>query len=110
MFPKEEMNMSKKFISILLSMAMVLSMLLVPGTEAMAAGDSRKTVITNITATSNVSKLPVYGKKRENLEINIIEESPAEYNSGGNPNLNKKMSDGSWGLYDSEIGENFEEG
>lgn len=32
--------MSKKFISILLSMAMVLSMLLVPGTEAMAAGDS----------------------------------------------------------------------
>ena len=32
--------MNKKFISILLSMAMVLSMLLVPGTETMAAGDS----------------------------------------------------------------------
>ena len=31
--------MNKKFISILLSMAMVLSMLLVPGMEAMAAGD-----------------------------------------------------------------------
>ena len=58
--------MRKKFISILLSVAMVLSMLLAPGTEAMAAGDSEKTVITNITATSNVSELPVYGKIREN--------------------------------------------
>lgn len=89
---------------------MVLSMLLVPGTEAMAAGDSGKTVITNITATSNVAELPLYGKERENPEINIIEGSPVKYNSGGNPNWNKKMSDGSWGLYDSEIGENFEEG
>ena len=87
LFPKEGMNMRKKFISILLS-----------------------TVITNITATSNVAELPLYGKERENPEINIIEESPAEYNSGGNPNWNKKMPDGSWGLYDSEIGENFEEG
>lgn len=102
--------MSKKFISILLSMAMVLSMLLVPETEAMAAGDSGKTVITNITATSNVSELPVYGKERENPEINIIEGSPAEYNTGGNPNWNKKMPDGSWGRYDSEIGANFVEG
>ena len=102
--------MRKKFISILLSVAMVLSMLLAPGTEAMAAGDSEKTVITNVTATSNVSELPVYGKKRENPEINIIEGSPAEYNTGGTPNWNKKMPDGSWGRYDSEIGANFVEG
>ena len=39
LFPKEGMNMRKKFISILLSVAMVLSMLLASGTEAMAAGD-----------------------------------------------------------------------
>lgn len=39
LFSKEGMNMRKKFISILLSVAMVLSMLLAPGTEAMAAGD-----------------------------------------------------------------------
>lgn len=79
--------MRKKFISILLS-----------------------TVITNITATSNVAELPLYGKERENPEINIIEGSPVKYNSGGNPNWYKKMLDGFWGRYDSEIGANFEEG
>ena len=54
--------MRKKFISILLSMAMVLSMLLVPGTEAMAAGDSGKTVITNITAQTKTIKNLKKGK------------------------------------------------
>lgn len=34
--------MRKKFISILLSVAMVLSMLLAPGTEAMAAGQIKE--------------------------------------------------------------------
>ena len=55
--------MRKKFISILLSMAMVLSMLLAPGTEAMAAGDSGETVITNITAQTKTIKNLKKGKQ-----------------------------------------------
>lgn len=87
--------MRKKLLSIILNLALVLTMIFAMGSVAHAADANGKMVITTIVGTSNISDVLVLGKELKNPSITITSGSPAMYNDAGTMNWYRKEN-GNW--------------